>query len=588
MTCWNLPGAIRRAAAACFTIAILALPAFAQGANPIVLYLGEGTGNRGDTALVSVELGVGNTRPTNMVVWLTYDPAKVLPDDNAFEFTVVDLEGNPIRDENNNVITSRGPVRREQNLIDAGKQIDTESYPEGVLGIAVQGLNDDSIAPGNILTVAFKVQNGVAENEVVDIEGAEESDPAQFNNGTGLVTVWSEAAYKLPGGEPQDLEVEVSDGRILVPCTPPAAPTSVSATQGQPDAVVVTWTAAPTSGATYRVYRAEVNNPASALPLGQAPVSGTTFTDITALAPVVPAGGCACNAEPAVVRYFYWVRTLSPTACESAFSTPAAEGFRGTAKAASAAAKTAFDTLPSVVNAQQQFLAGAGGRIAVRLEDVDAATVWAEATAGTWRSDHVHWVASGDDSGWAAIDLPANLVPGTVVVLTAGAEGAGPVIREFLITGKAEKSASVTDLGVDTVPYLPEGVGNVYQVGPAGLLAAPATVYLPVPAGEDAAQLLVYTYVHAQGDRRWYFGENVSGWLAATPAIATINGQPHVKIVINHGATVQLGTAPAPAAPATQASLAPGPGAGNVLVLALLAATLLGGRAAVRPKHRAY
>ena len=86
---------IRAFAALMAVLAVfLAAPAPAQP-NPIVLYLGEGTGNAGDTVQVSVELGVGNTRPTAMVVWLYYDPDKLLPDDNAFEFAALDLEGQP-------------------------------------------------------------------------------------------------------------------------------------------------------------------------------------------------------------------------------------------------------------------------------------------------------------------------------------------------------------------------------------------------------------------------------------------------------------------------------------------------------------
>lgn len=67
----------------------------------------------------------------------------------------------------------------------------------------------------------------------------------------------------------------------------------------------------------------------------------------------------------------------------------------------------------------------------------------------------------------------------------------------------------MTDLGLDSLPFLPDGVGSVYEIAPAGLLAAPATVYLPVPAGENPSALEVY--VGAQGDRRWYLGQNVAG-----------------------------------------------------------------------------
>lgn len=565
----------------CWAVAALsclaALPAAAQ-ANPILLSIGEGTGNVSDTALVSIELAVGNTRPTNMVVWLRYNPAKVQPDTNAFEFTVVDLEGNPIRDNQNNVITSRGPVRREQSLITANKQIDSEVHAEGALGIAVQGLNDATIGPGNILTVAFKVLPGVAENEVIAIEGAEELDPVQFTQDGVLQTASSSANYTNNSGAEAELDVEISDGRVVVPCTQPDAPASVQATQGQPDAVVVSWTGVTVPGATYRVYRATTNSASSALPLGTGPQAATTFNDITALGPVTPAG-CACNAEPQLTRYFYFVRTVSAGGCESEFSTPGAEGYRGAAKAASAAAGTVLDTLPAKAASVTSNVAFAGQSVAVRLEGVAPSSVWASASAGTWASASFRWVADGADSGWATVDLPASLGVGTQVLLSAGGNGAGPVVREFVIAegGKSANALTVTDLGEDTVQWLPEGVGSVHSIGPASVLVDAATVYLPVPAGEDAEALKVFVYVGDQGDRRWYLGENVVGWLAAAPEVTLVNGAPHVKLVVRHGAIVQLGHAPG--AQVRPASIAPLDlaklRAGDLAVLALFGAVVL-------------
>jgi hypothetical protein len=559
---------------------LAAMPATAQ-ANPILLSIGEGTGNVGDTALVSIELSVGNTRPTNMVVWLRYNPAKVQPDTNAFEFTVVDLEGNPLRDNQNNVITSRGPVRREQSLITANKQIDSEVHAEGALGIAVQGLNDATIAPGNILTVAFKVLPGVAENEVIAIEGAEELDPVQFTDGGVLETASSSANYTNGSGAEAELGVEISDGRVVVPCTQPDAPTNVQATQGQPDAVVVSWTGIAQAGARYRVYRSATNDAASALPLSTGPQSATTFNDITALGPVTPTG-CACNAEPQLTRYFYFVRTVSAGGCESEFSTPGAEGYRGAAKAASAAAGTVLDTLPAKASSVASNVAVAGQSVAVRLEGVAAGSAWASATSGTWTSANFRWVADGADSGWATVDLPASLAVGTHVLLSAGGNGAGPAVREFVVAegGKSANTVSVTDLGEDAVQWLPEGVGSVYGIGPASVFAASTAVYLPVPAGEDVEALKVFVYVGDQGDRRWYLGENVTGWLAAAPEVVQVNGAPHVKLVVRHGAIVQLGHAPG--AQVRPASIAPldlaKMRAGDLAVLALFGAVVLAAR----------
>lgn len=555
--------------------------ASAQGVNPIALSIGQATANRGDTALVSIELQVGNTRPTNMVVWLRYDPTKIQPDVNAFEFIARDLAGNPILDNQGQVITSHGAVRREQAVIDAGKQVEAEVHAEGALGIAVQGLNDATIAPGLILTVAFKVQNGVAENEVVDIEGAESTDPVQFTDGGELQTAFSSAHYQGANDQQGDLSVEVSDGRITVPCTTPNAPTAVTATQGQPDAVVVSWTASTSPNVQYRVYRALTNDAAAAQPLGTGPQAATTFSDITALAPIQPSTGCACNAQATITHYFYFVRAVAPSGCESEFSTPGAEGFRGTAQAASAKAATVLDTLPATSAGVN--IAYAGQAVAVRLEGVAPGTIWAQASASGWSSDRVRWVADTTGGGWAAIDLPASLAAGSQVLLSAGAQGVGPVVREFVVAAAPKSGAalSVTDLGDAAVPYLPEGVGSVYQVAPASLLATPATVYLPVPAGESAADLVVFTYIAAQGDRRWYLGENVGGWLAAAPTIVKVNGQDHVRIDVRYGGIVQLGYAPT-AGTQQQASLTPADlaklHAGDAALLLLLTAVFLGAR----------
>ena len=85
------------------------------------------------------------------------------------------------------------------------------------------------------------------------------------------------AASSATTGEPQDLPVDMSDGRVNVSCTPPAAPANVTATQGQPDAVVVSWTAAPVTGATYRVYRSLTNDSSTAVALGQTAIAGETI-----------------------------------------------------------------------------------------------------------------------------------------------------------------------------------------------------------------------------------------------------------------------------------------------------------------------
>lgn len=561
--------------------ALLVMASGAQAQpNPITLFLGEGTANRGDTALITVELGVGNTRPANMVVWLRYNPAKIRPNTNAFEFTVVDVEGNPIRDQQGNTITSRGAVRREQSLIDAEKQIDVEVHPEGAMGIAIQGINGTGIAPGPILTLAFTAQQGVAENEIVALEGAEESDPVQFTSDGDLVTAWSSASFQSGSGATLDLEIGISDGRIVVPCTQPLAASTVTATTDRPDAVQVSWAASPTLGVQYRVYRSETNNVSTALPLGTGPQSATTFTDVTALAPAVPASGCACNATATPVRYFYWVRTLSATGCEGPFTTPAVEGSRSVAKAASAKASITLDTSPTAAFDAAANFVSPGETVAVYLDNVVPASVWAEAVAGAWRSEQLRW--NGDAaSGWAGVELPTDLADGETVLLTVGATHhagvpVGPFVREFVVRGAAAKSnAGMVNLGLDAVPYLPEGVGSVYAAGGESVLSNSLTVDLPVTDGVDPASLVVYAYIDVQGERRWYLAENVGGLLASAPEVVGEGADARIQLSLRHGAVLQLGTPPAEV-PATQiASVAPNLPAGDLVLLAAVALVFL-------------
>ena len=170
-------------------------------------------------------------------------------------------------------------------------------------------------------------------------------------------------------------------------------------------------------------------------------------------------------------------------------------------------------------------------------------------------------------------------------MLTAGATASdgstvGPFVREFVVRGAATTAkVVVADLGLDAVPFLPEGVGSVYAVGGDELLAAPSFVELPVSSDAVADDLLVYAYVAAQGDRRWYLAKNVAGLLADAPSIVQHDGATFVRVAVRHGATLQLGTAPAPERTVQAASVAPSIPTGDVLLLGGVAVALLAFRA---------
>jgi hypothetical protein len=123
---------------------------------------------------------------------------------------------------------------------------------------------------------------------------------------------------------------EEGEGEGQEVCTAPAAPASISASDGTfADRVEVQW---PTvTGATeYRVWRATTNAVSAATPL-TGWVNFTTFNDTTATAAVVPeASGCQGAGDPTITVFFYWVQARSgeETECESALTGPNA-GNRG-------------------------------------------------------------------------------------------------------------------------------------------------------------------------------------------------------------------------------------------------------------------
>ncbi len=308
----------------------------AQAVDPLTLTLGEGTTNIGGTAEISLTVNSGGTAPAALVLFIKYDSAKVQPYTDFYEFIKHDLDG-AVVDNQGNVVKSRSAVRPEASLDAAGKLVETEIHSEGVMAIAIVGKNSNEILDGPIATIAFRVLSGAQENEYIALDGIGSTE-------TAVVLTHGTAKSSAAGAALESIPVLFVDGRVHVGCTPAETPGGVMASQGQTDAVVVSWSAVTEANARYRVYRNTEENPETASPLGTGWQTGLVFQDLSAQAPVVT-GGCSCSPVYSVVRYYYWVKSQNAFGCESDFSTPAAEGYRGTAKASLTKAGVASNSL---------------------------------------------------------------------------------------------------------------------------------------------------------------------------------------------------------------------------------------------------
>lgn len=289
--------------------AILVYAGLAYGQQPITIEIGAGAGNPGNAVELLIELTTGTTAPSAIVLFLEYDPEKLAPNETYYEFIQTDLEGNPV--------SVSAPARPESAAINAGKQVTHANPVPGRLILFILGLNANTIQSGPLATVALDVVSGGA-GETLDVTGGAASS-ATAPDGT----------TRIP--------INFVDGSILVGCEPADIPTGVTATQGLPDRVDVSWNAVATPNAEYRVYRSTSDDPETATPLGTAWVAGTTFSDLSAL-PADAGGiaGCCLFGEPIPVQYYYWVKARTATGCESALSATPAIGYRGAGKATAA------------------------------------------------------------------------------------------------------------------------------------------------------------------------------------------------------------------------------------------------------------
>ncbi len=563
---------IAAAVGAALVVSGLALEAAAE----IEVTVGDGTTNPGDYVEIPVSLANNGAAPQVLVLFVAFDNAKMAVAEQYYERILTDIEGNPIRDGEGNVVTSPSAVRPESPLLALTYSLDYQVHPEGAIAMFLSAPGG-ALPAGHVLTLAFEVFSSVAEGAELDLPG--------LDRDFQMVIAGEPAYSSAAAADGGDLELEMIDGIVSVGCIPAETPANVAASTGRADAVEVTWDAVADPNAEYRVFRGQTNQPATASPLGDSWQQTTSFADITAAPPiVVDPGGCFRDAVYTRVSYFYWVKARTGTGCESEFSV-SAQGSRAPAKSASVESGTVAKAFPRSAETGPRAVAAPGAQLAVRIDAgaaIEPNSVRVEALVDGSVVCQGYWVA-GARGGWAACDAPGVWSAGETVVLRAGAatlDGVpvGPVLRSFEIRAVEEggAAAGVTQVDADALPWLGAGIGVAYAIGPQGVYAAPVQVSIPVPE-EVGADMLPSLHYYEATERRWYPAERVTDWLVVPPE----RRGDAVVFSVRHAGTVQLALdAPAPAA----ASIVPvWPRPDGVLAgLALLCVFFVAGRRARR------
>ncbi len=297
--------------------------AYAQEGEGVTVEIGHSAGNAGETVELPVDFFRGIHQPATMVLWIGYDPARLTPVEDYFETIVRDDQGNPVRDDEGHVMTTRSGVRADFSLEDTGKMLTVAYHPaEGAIAISIAGLGTDqaAIPEGPLLTLAFRIDPSLSVGPTLDVVGHDTNNPVVVD---GAERRSSASDTEGP------IVLAMRDGGILVGCSAPDLPENVTASQGRSDGILIAWDAVDSPGVTYRVYRADTDDLEVALPLGEGWVEATDFLDITANpADSMAPGGCN-GAPPADgPTYYYWVASRTPVGCEQPPSGVAASGFR--------------------------------------------------------------------------------------------------------------------------------------------------------------------------------------------------------------------------------------------------------------------
>lgn len=312
-------------------------PVAAQESNDITLRLGSTTGNAGDTAEVSLDLLSDGPLPSALILYIVYDEASIQPYESAYERIARDaFTGMPLVDEEGNTLVTQSALLPDPAVDDGNYGVDYQVHTGyGAIAVSIIGAGGTEIPAGPLFTLAFRIDSAVADGSMVDVMGVVEGQEILLPDGNGVRAFATSAA----DADANSLSYGYENTLVIVGCVPGNAPTGVSATQNRSDGVSISWSAVSGEAVEYRVYRNTTNSTATATPIGEAWQTGTTFLDITARVPaLIPGDGCLVPATTSEVSYFYWVRARTDVGCESAFSSPAAEGLRTSAKQAVQAA----------------------------------------------------------------------------------------------------------------------------------------------------------------------------------------------------------------------------------------------------------
>lgn len=499
----------RATAVAC--AACIAMSASSHASEGVKIRIRSGEGFPGSVAVVPVDLA-SDPDPASISFRIAFNPNKL---------EVADVQAG-------------------QPLIDAGKDVFWDVPQSGVLSILIFGLNTDRIRDGRILRLTFNLLSGAQQSESVPLDGYLQSSSDPF-------------AIPLP--------TSITDGFVsVVPCFTPAAPSSLSASDGTYSGYVrLTWNSV--SGAeTYAIYRNTSNNSSVAQLIGV--TVSTTYNDSSAAAAfVTTSGGCSgsSNAVTETTKYWYWVRAQN--ICGQSVLSAGDSGYRGGVKSALSGPVT----LPALPIESRDDGIAPDSRLAVRLAanaPIDPSTVWGIVSARDFEDTSVTWQPADENqtSGWVVYTPSLQWFAGEVVTMQAGASTVSgdpvePVSYVFQAGhGMSDPLAAVAQPkgrhpgaellseapDADLPPFL-ESVGPAYRIHPDTLFDSPREVFVPIPVGADLDALTPFLYVGASPDGDWAPGPLVEGWLAADPAVVEIDGSLYLRLMVNHGATVQLG-----------------------------------------------
>ena len=364
----------------------------------------------------------------------------------------------------------------------------------------------------------------------------------------------------------------------------PAAPATVTASQGAfEDKVRVEWTSV--DGATgYRIYRNTTDDFETAIEIAQAGDADNAFDDANATKPTVTTStGCGGGTTTEFHYVLYWV--VAENLC--GLSEPAGphQGYVGTAAKSSQAPTTVYEkVLPAQACDDGVRCAGPDSQLAVRLRSdapIDVATVWGVIQSADRQTDAVHWspLEGAAHDGWVVHVPDAPWTKGDLVTFTVGAatntgEPIGPLAYTFAIgaaptpgstqalwqpgyedfdPSELEETAQSADFLTvaerqtpGKLPDLAQGIGPAYRLGPEGVYPLPQRVWLPAPDGANTNALAVYYYYGGDEDCGWYRAENVEGWLASHDYWQLeLDGVTYLGFLVHHsGNLVRLAWAP--------------------------------------------